>query len=45
MRFSDENITIYVSHRDRIIAVSCGLIGMDEEGGNYTDGYGKRPEL
>lgn len=33
MRFSDENMTIYESQRDRVIAVSPSLLGMDEAGG------------
>lgn len=45
MRFSDENTTIYESQRDRDIAVSPSLLGMDEAEGKYTGGYGERPEL
>lgn len=31
MRFSDENMTIYESQRDRVIAVSPSLLEMDEQ--------------
>lgn len=36
LRFSDENMTIYESQRDWVIAVSPSLLGMDEARGKYT---------